>query len=223
MPVTTGDVGCQENVTDPNLTGADTSGRQNGGFFSLPKPIELALWNGVNPLNGEQIGPQTGDVRTFKNMDQFIEAVKAQIEYAVFVNVTGNNVSDYIFSVYYPSVFHNMMHPGPRNSGIDFLNGGAKYNWTGGLGVGIGTAGDSLSAIDTLVFRDKAATWEQLLSALKNDWKGSEQLRKKCVLMLRSTAVMTNMLTAGRNGSWIYGLASWRSILQDTADILSVV
>lgn len=176
-----GDVGCQENVTDPNMTGADTSGRQNGGFFSLIKPIELALWNGVNPLNGKQVGPRTGDATSFHTMEEFIDAVKIQMKYAVRMNVITNNVNDYVFTTFYPSVWHNFMHPTSRKIGIDFVAGGAKYNWTGPLGIGLASAGDSLAAIDTVIFRDKTATMWDLLEALNNNRIGYEALRNACI------------------------------------------
>ncbi len=152
-----GDVGCQENVTDPNMTGADTSGRQNGGFFSLIKPIELALWNGVNPLNGRQVGPKTGDVESFQTMDEFMDAVRKQMAYAVKMNVVTNNVNDYVFTTFYPSIWHDLMHPTSRRTGIDFVNGGSKYSWIGPLGIGLASAGDSLSAIDTVIFKEHTA------------------------------------------------------------------
>ena len=176
-----GDVGCQENITDPNMTGADTSGRQNGGFFNLVKPIELAIWNGVNPLNGKQVGPKTGDVSTFKSMNQFWKAVRKQIAYAVRMNVITNNVNDYVFATYYPSIWHDLMHPTSRKTGIDFVNGGSKYSWTGPLGIGLASAGDSLSAIDTIIYREKKADWRQLKEALRTNWEGYDTLRKACI------------------------------------------
>lgn len=176
-----GDVGCQENVTDPNMTGADTSGRQNGGFFSLIKPIELALWNGVNPLNGRQVGPKTGDVESFQTMDEFMDAVRKQMAYAVKMNVVTNNVNDYVFTTFYPSIWHDLMHPTSRRTGIDFVNGGSKYSWTGPLGIGLASAGDSLSAIDTVIFKEHTAEWADLKDALKHNWEGHESLREKCV------------------------------------------
>lgn len=175
------DLGCQENVTDPNMSGADSNGRCNAGWFSLPKPIELALGNGVNPMNGRQVGPQTGDARSFSSMDDFVAAVRAQVEHAVRLNVVCNNVNDYVFARYYPSVFHNLMHPGPRRTGIDINAGGCRYNWTGTMGVGLANAGDMLAAIDTVVFRERQATWDELLAALARDWQGAESLRRACL------------------------------------------
>lgn len=176
-----GDVGCQENLTDPNMTGADMNGRNNAGWVSLPKPVELALFNGVNPLNGIQVGPRSGEARTFTGMEQFAAAVKAQIEYAVKMNVIVNNVYDHVFSRHFPLVFHDLMHPGPRRSGVDMNAGGCKYNSTGCLAVGMANAGDMLAAIDTLIFKGKTATWDELLAALENDWEGCGDLRRKAI------------------------------------------
>lgn len=176
-----GDVGCEENITDPNFGGADMNGRNNAGWINLPKPIELALFNGKNPMNGIQVSPQTGDVCDFKTMSQFLAAVKTQVEFAVEMNVIANNVYDYTFTKYYPLVFHDLMHPGPRHSGIDMNAGGCKYNSTGCLAVGMANAGDILAAIDYLIFKKKLTSWNVLLDALRTNWIGYEDLRKQAI------------------------------------------
>jgi pyruvate formate-lyase/glycerol dehydratase family glycyl radical enzyme len=176
-----GDVGCQENVTDPNFGGADMNGRCNSGWINLPKPIELALNNGKNPINGIQVGPQTGDPRTFVRMDDFLTAVKIQIEFAVKMNVIANNVYDFTFSRYFPVVFHNLMHPGPRHSGVDMNAGGCKYNSTGCLAIGMANGGDILSSVDHLIFKTKSTGWQELLAALQANWVGYEELRRKAI------------------------------------------
>jgi pyruvate-formate lyase len=176
-----GDVGCQENITDPNMTGADTNGRTNTGWINLPKPVELALWNGINPLNGEQVSPQTGDPRGFQRMEDFTNAVRDQVNYLVKMNAIVNNVYDYVFSQNYPCIVHNLLHPGPRETGVDINAGGCHYNWTGCLAVGLANAGDILSAVDTLIYQTRQTSWDELLAALKADWNGYEALRQKCI------------------------------------------
>jgi formate C-acetyltransferase len=114
-------------------------------------------------------------------MSQFLEAVRAQTEYAVRMNVIANNVNDYVFARYFPSVFHNLMHPGPRATGIDINAGGCKYNWTGAMGVGMANAGDALTAIDHLIFQTREVTWDHLLAALKDNWNEAENLHRKCI------------------------------------------
>ena len=176
------DIGCQENATDPNMgRDADTHGMTNIGWFNLTKVVELALWSGVNQVNGLQMGPATGDPRSFTTMDQFMGAVEQQMEYGARMNVTLNNVMEFCYTRYLPMVCHDLMHTGPRQSGIDINAGGCRYNWAGIFGVGLASAADSLAAIDHLVFRTRQLSWDQLLAALKNNWEGYGDVRKKCL------------------------------------------
>ena len=176
------DIGCQENVSDPNVSpGHDTNGYTNTGWFNLAKPVELALTDGVNPLNGRRIGPSTGDPRAFATMDDFLRAVRTQFEHAARMNAAVCSAIEYTFARYYPCVFHDLMHPGPRTRGVDIAAGGCHYNWSGSLGVGLATAGDSLAAINRLVYELRSVSWDELLGALARDWEGAEELRQRCI------------------------------------------
>ena len=176
------DVGCQENQSDPNCSeGADTHGHQNAGYFNLVKPIELALNNGVNPRNGKKVGPQTGELKSFRSMDDFAQAVKLQTEYAVKMNVIINNVIEYCFLTFMPTPMHNLLHPGPRKRGEDINAGACKYNYTGAIGTGLGTAADCMTAVSHVVFKDKKCSLEKLNQALRANWKGYEDLRNACI------------------------------------------
>jgi len=174
------DIGCQENVTDPNTCGADTNPHSNAGWFNLPKMVELALYNGVDKLSGKQAGPRSGDARQFKNMDEFFGAVKKQLEYAVNVNCIYNNVLDWTFARWHPLPVLDLLHPGPRRTGIDYEDGGCKHNWFGAIGVGLGTAADALAAIEWLVYDKKEVTMGKMLEALDSDWQGFEHIRRQC-------------------------------------------
>lgn len=176
------DIGCQENLVDPNTSpGVDVNGRTNGGYFNLPKMVEFVLYNGIDKFSGKQYGLKTGDPRNFVSMDEFFEAVKKQIEYGVYHSCICNNLMDWAFSRYHPVPVVDLLHPGPRKKGIDFTDGGCKYNWTGAVMVGLGTATDALAAIAWLVYDKKEVTMEQLLKALENNWEGYENIRQKCL------------------------------------------
>jgi len=174
------DLGCQENVTDPNTCGADTNPHANAGWFNLAKVIEFALFDGVDKLSDKQGGIKTGDARKFKSMDDFFAAVKKQLEYAVHVNCIYNNVLDWTFANWHPIPVLDLLHPGPRKTGLDYENAGCKYNWYGAIGVGLGSAADSLAAIEWLIYDKKAVSMDELLKALENNWEGYEEVRNKC-------------------------------------------
>jgi formate C-acetyltransferase len=176
------DLGCQENVTDPNCGDRpDTNGRTNAGYFNLLKMIELAIFNGVNPENGIQAGPQTGNPGSFESMEAFFSAVKRQMEAGIRSNVIINNAIEYCFQKYTPSPYHNLMHPGTRSSGLDYNQGGCRYNWTGATGVGLANSADTLAVIDRLIYQSKVVGWDELKDALRNNWVGFEKLRRKCI------------------------------------------
>lgn len=62
-------------------------------------------------------------------------------------------------------------------TGKDVTWGGAHYDFTGVQGVGLADVGDSLYALNRLVFEEKRYTLEQFVTILKNNFKGNELLR----------------------------------------------
>ncbi|HYX05932.1 MAG TPA: pyruvate formate lyase family protein, partial [Bacteroidales bacterium] len=70
---------------------------------------------------------------------------------------------------------------GCMENGRDMMHGGAKYNSTGTVILGIATAVDSLSAIRYMVYDKKLCTAKELYDAVMADWKGYELLRQQVV------------------------------------------
>jgi formate C-acetyltransferase len=175
------DIGCQENVTDPNTCGADVNPRSNAGYFNLPKMVHLALYDGIEKMTGVQAGPKTGNPNSFKTMNEFFEAVKKQIDHAVYINCIYNNLMDWAWANWQPAPVLDLLHPGPRKTGIEYNDGGCKYNWTGAIGVGLGTAADALSAIEWLNFDKKEVTFDRLIEAMDCNWEGYADIKEKCL------------------------------------------
>lgn len=173
------DIGCQENTSDPNVSpGRDTNGYTNAGWFNLAKPVELALHDGVDPITDLRVGPRTGDPRGFATMDDFVSAVRAQFDHAARMNARVVSAIEYTYARYYPLVFHDLMHPGPRERGVDLAAGGCHYNWSGSLGVGLASGGDALAAVNYLVYEARLASWDELAAALRSNWAEPAGLRK---------------------------------------------
>lgn len=173
------DIGCQENIIDTNSSpcGSDANGHNNAGFFNLAKVLELALFNGYNQQSQRVVGPLTGEARTFKTMEDFTRSFSEQLRFAVKMNVLMNKVVENHYANSFPNPYLSLMHPGPRKSGLDYANGGCKYNWVGAVGVGLATVADSLMVVEEIIFSKKICSWDSLLSALQSNWKGFDSLR----------------------------------------------
>jgi formate C-acetyltransferase len=165
-------VGCVENAP------VNTWGRSNGGYINLTKILELALNDGVCRITGEQMGPRTGDPRAFTSFDQVVGAYKEQMRHAVRTLATWDNLIDMIHAQLMPTPFISTVVGDCIEKGMDVTGGGARYNWTGPLGVGIANAGDSLHAVGKAVFEDRTVSMDELLSALDSDFEGREDLRQ---------------------------------------------
>lgn len=148
------------------------------GYFNMPKVLELALNNGVDPQTGRQIGPRSGDVTEFQTFDQLFEAFRSQLEYFVDVKIRGNNVIERLYADYMPAPFLSLLIDDCITTGKDYHDGGARYNTTYIQGVGLGTMADSLTAIRYHVFDQGTCTMAELLSALGADFVGHERLRQ---------------------------------------------
>jgi formate C-acetyltransferase len=80
-----------------------------------------------------------------------------------------------------PAPFSSTLSEGPLEKGIDIFSGGSWYHLYGLLLNGLADTADSLAVIDKLIYRDKKITWDQLLEAIKANWKGYEDLRQLCI------------------------------------------
>ena len=155
-------------------------GRNNGGYFNMAKVLELALNDGVDRLTGKQVGLKTGDPSQFKSMEEVFAAYKKQLDHFVDLLAIEDNVLDMVHGQIMPHIVIDSVEPGCIESGKDVSLGGAKYNWTGPLGVGVANVGDSLAAIKKVVFDDQKITMPELVEALNNDFAGErgEEIRQ---------------------------------------------
>ncbi len=148
------------------------------GYINWPKIFELTCNNGVDPNTGMQISPQTGDPRLFKHYEQFANAYKSQLAYFLDLKIQANNVIERLYANFMPAPFMSIMMDDCVQKGLDYHNGGARYNPTYIQGVGIGTVTDSLAAVKYHVFETSSIKMEDLLEAMSADFEGHERLRK---------------------------------------------
>jgi formate C-acetyltransferase len=147
--------------------------------MNWPKILELACNNGVDPKSGEELGPQTGDARKFTSYQELMDAYKQQLKYFIDLKIKGNNIIERLFAGYLPAPFMSLLIDDCIARGLDYNNGGARYNTTYIQGVGIGTVTDSLTAVKYHLFDKQDLGMDELLTAMAADFQGYEQLRHK--------------------------------------------
>lgn len=154
------------------------------GYFNIPKMLELALHDGVDPRTGRQLGPRTGDPASFATFEDLFAAFLAQMRYFVEIKVRGNSVIERLYAAYMPAPFLSVLIDDCIAKGRDYHDGGPRYDTTYIQGVGIGTITDALSAIKCHVYENQDMTMPGLLAALDVDFAGLERER---LLLLNRT------------------------------------
>ncbi len=147
------------------------------GYFNLPKVLEIAMHNGVDPRSGKRIGVETGDPRLFGSYEEVFRAFRRQLRHFIEIKVRGNNVIERLYARHMPAPFLSVLVEGCVEKGRDYNDAGPRYNTTYIQGVAPGTCTDSLSAIRHHVFENKTLSMSELLESLDADFEGHERTR----------------------------------------------
>ncbi|MBV4418855.1 glycyl radical protein [Clostridium tyrobutyricum] len=154
------------------------NGMTNAAMSNIAKALELALNDGVCRLSGKQIGPKTGDPREFGSIEDVFEAFKEQVSAYVDDMVSALNIIERTHAKYHPLPYFSLLMDDCVNTALDITAGGARYNYTGPQGVGLGNVANSMAAIKKLVFEDKKFSMKNLIDALDNNFEGQEHFRQ---------------------------------------------
>ena len=177
-------VGCVE----PNLP-AREYGWHDASYINTVKFMEMVLnggrcldcgphcarWEKCGAL-GDQLGPNTGSLETYKTFDEVLESVDKQFEYWCDQMCSTMNIVDRAHRNRKPLPYVSAFFEGCLERGVDLTAGGTKYNGIGPQASGIATCADSLAAIKQLVFDEKKYTGAELLQAVKDNWEGHDIL-----------------------------------------------
>jgi pyruvate formate-lyase/glycerol dehydratase family glycyl radical enzyme len=151
------------------------------GYFNLTKVLELTLNNGWDPRTGRRLGLETGSPETFASFGDLFRAFETQLRHLVDIKVRGNNVIERLYAAYLPAPFLSLLIDDCLVRGLDYHDGGARYNTSYIQGVGLGTITDSLAAVKHHVYEARTVSWPELSAALKSDFQGREDLRQRLV------------------------------------------
>ncbi len=173
-------VGCVE----PSARPGKSANNADAGSINIGVALEFALNKGIWRLNKEQMGYPTEDPRTFTSFDQVMAAFKKQIEFLVGHHVALGQLARDLHEEMDPDPFGSLLYEDCIEAGKDIHCGGAKYTLGPGiLFTGIADVVNSMAAVKYLIFDEKKLQWDELLSALENDFADSrgEEIRQMCL------------------------------------------
>lgn len=173
--------GCCEN----RVINRETNTTANGGF-NYGCAVEMAFRDGkLKVWKDLQFGVPTGDPRSWTSFDEVWNAFTTQVQHLVRHALTQQYVALNMAGKYFASPQTSMLHDLAMEHCRDLHTHGEYF--PGGLdhscldSIGKGTAIDSLAAVKHLIFDTKKLTWDQLLTAIEEDWKGHEAVRQMCL------------------------------------------
>jgi len=169
-------VGCLENT----LQGCDRSGTVDVNL-NLAKAVELTLNDGVDMLSGRRITAQTGDPLQFKEFKDFEIAFKKQLIGIIDLLINNANQADLIRAKYEPTPYLSTLVEGCLAKRQDITSGGAWHNYITVEGVAFATTCDSIANIKKLVYEEQRVGMAELVEALKNNFEGTEILRRTLI------------------------------------------
>ena len=150
-----------------------------GNFFNIPKCLELALHNGIDPSTGKQEGPETGAAGELATFEQFYDAYRIQVGAFLDLMAHAENSIDDAAGRNMPYPFLSSIVADCIENGIDVAAGGARYNFTEVQGIGIAHVVDSLLNIKHLVYEKKEIHLDELITTLDSDFSDAEPLRRR--------------------------------------------
>ncbi len=165
------------------LTRAEHYGMEGLAGLNLAAFLDMALHNGKD-INGYQLGPDCGDAKDFKNIEQIKEAMWAEHKYVIDRTVECAHIALQIEPRYMREPYWSTIAvPWHFANGQDILIPDPEHSLWGFSDRAIIDVADTLTAIDHLVFKEHKLTMEELMEALDSNFEGErgEEIRQMCL------------------------------------------
>lgn len=138
-------------------------------FISMPKVLELTLFNGIDPRTNEKVyEPHNRKLTTYDEVwDQFTKYWQKSVEVLAWTN----NIQHDIWRKNNMAVINSLLKPDCLDNGHLINELGYRYNGTFNIeSAGTITLVNSLAAIKKLVYDDKVVTLAKLKEAIKDNF-----------------------------------------------------
>jgi len=169
-------IGCVEPTGQGNSFSA--TGRM---FMNLPGILELVLNNGYSNLSKMVDSLQTGDPTTFTTYEKLFNGFKQQMRFNIEKSVKIAQIGDEEAMKYMQHPFISATLEGCMENGMDYVCGGAKYNFSSITAYGFATLVDSLYNIKKVVYEENLLTLPELIDILNSNFEGQETFRQSLI------------------------------------------
>lgn len=170
-------IGCVEMASQGR-----TYNSSDAALFNLPLCLELALNQGYcygTRGFGKRIGAPTPPVSQMHTFEDVVAAFRFQVAHAVSEMVKVISWLEETYRVLRPTPVNSMVTEGCLQTGRDVTWGGALYDLTSIQAAGLADTGDSLYALQQLVFVQRRFSLLQLFDILKSDFAGHRSLQQE--------------------------------------------
>ena len=148
----------------------------DAALTNLPLCLELALNGGRRFNHWRRLGIATPPAEECTSIEEVLDLFSQQVDYLVEQLLADLWSVERANAEYHPTPLTSMLLDGCMEKACDASAGGARYNGSGVQAVGIVDIGDSLTALECVVFRDGKATMAEVIEACKRDFQGNEVL-----------------------------------------------
>lgn len=151
----------------------------NGACLNLPGVLELALNGGHLQQSELALGATSEPATAMNTFDDVLAAFGRQLHHVCDRMVDMVNRADEAHCAHRRYPLMSLLMEDCIASGKDVCVGGARYNLTGCIAVGLPTTVNSMAAIRQCVFETGSLTLSQVLTALKANFQGHEDVRRQ--------------------------------------------
>ena len=151
------------------------------GWQNIPKMLELMITGGVCLKTGEKINSfkATKSLTAYKTFNDFYSDFLQEVKRLAYIHFQEQDVFSEVVERKRPSYLISSMIGDCLARGKGMHAGGAVYHDYGVTPLGLPNVADGLFAIKKAVYEDKICTANELIDALKANFKGFEQLQYK--------------------------------------------
>lgn len=142
-----------------------------GPWLSIEKVLEITLNDGIDPATGKLFRKTDKKMVDCSSAEEVLEEFKKMLKYFMDLNCLTEHINDEVHVRYDLNAFRSSLVEDCIGRCLDLVEGGSLYSADGGPTAGTISAGDSLTAIEYLVFDKKLLTMEQVLHACATNFK----------------------------------------------------